>query len=261
MRVLEQHLGVRLFARSGRGVVLTEAGARLRDFARTSLRDFDELRQSLALGSAAPRVLRLASVSVFGRYVLFPHLRKSNRFVELRFPTQDEVLQRVASGAVDAGFIYEPRVRSALSMTAVATEELVLVTPARGENAVDRVALADVVAKPFVTWDEYEYVFGRWFQSAFGKQPPGALQVVAHFEEMEEVLAWVADGHGISIVPRDCAAGSEVVQHLRLRSARRRCTNEIFAVWRADRQRDDVMTLLRELSADTPRRRRTSRYS
>ena len=244
MRTLEAALGVALFDRIGRGVALTEAGMRLREFARTSLHDFSQLRRALLEGVPIDRPLRIASVSVFGRYVLFPILSKDAN-VELRFPTQDEVLMQVAGGAVDVGFIYEPRVRSALTATGVWTEELVLVAPRTGPNAIRTMSFAKLIAMPFVTWDEYEYVFGRWFASAFDKQP-GPLRSVAHFEELEEVLGWVAAGKGVSIAPRDCVQGA-VAKHIAIRGARRRCTNEIHAVWRADRPRNEVADLVRRL--------------
>jgi DNA-binding transcriptional LysR family regulator len=245
MRALEQQLGVRLFSRAGRGVVLTDAGAQLRELAKAALRDFHDLRQALLTGKAQPRVLRIASVSAFGRYVLFPVLERrwKDARIELRFPTQEEVLRQVEAGIADIGFVYEARVRSSLRIERAATEELVLVTPARGAHALQQLAFKTLVRTPFVTWDEYEYVFGRWFDAVFGNQP-GELRSAAHFEEMEEVLAWVAGGNGVSIVPRDCIRGK-----VNVLSGRRRCTNELFAVWRPDREREDVLALVNDLRA------------
>src|SRR4029077_5045373 len=81
---------------------------------------------------------------------------------------------------------------------------------------------------PFASYDEHEYVFGRWFEAVFDK-PPRALDTPYHFEELEEVVATVAAGRAWSIVPSHCATRGVAV----LRHPRHRVHNVIYAVQRA----------------------------
>lgn len=48
IKLLEEDLGVRLFDRIGRGIVLTEAGEKLRDYSRRMLQMSDEIRNELS---------------------------------------------------------------------------------------------------------------------------------------------------------------------------------------------------------------------
>src|SRR5438874_3660847 len=72
---LEQQLGARLFDRTTRRLSLTHAGVRLLDLCERFFGDFGRLAAGLRDPSASPPdPLRIASVSGFGRYVLFPIL-------------------------------------------------------------------------------------------------------------------------------------------------------------------------------------------
>lgn len=70
MRQLEQWLGVPLFERSGRKLVLTRAGTSVRAWCRDAFAGLDELRAALHSGEMERVSLKLASGSSFGRYVL-----------------------------------------------------------------------------------------------------------------------------------------------------------------------------------------------
>lgn len=60
IKTLEKDLGVHLFERTGKKVLLTEAGRRLVPLARSITRQMDESRGSF---SPSPRALRVISVS------------------------------------------------------------------------------------------------------------------------------------------------------------------------------------------------------
>jgi len=126
-------------------------------------------------------------------------------------------------------------VSSWLTTTAVWREELVLLAP-RGTTARRLPRTVDGFADlTFVTYDEHEYVFGKWFETLFGRQPR-SLHSAYHFEELEEVVSTVAAGRGWSIVPDHCAARATaegravVVRHPR---RNRRVRNLIYVVTRA----------------------------
>jgi len=130
IRMLEQVLKVPLFERTPRGVVLTEAGEMLRDYCSRSLSDLSALRAQLQSGEMRARgTLKIASVSGFGRYVLFPLLAAefADVRVELRYPTQDDVIRFVAAGICDLGVIYESKTSSLFDCSPLTSEELVLI--------------------------------------------------------------------------------------------------------------------------------------
>lgn len=218
IRQLEQQLSTRLFDRTTKTLVRTPAGDRLFELCE---RFFGELAQ---FATARPPPLRIASVSAFGRYVLFPVLQRLDQPYSLHFPTGDAVLASLYAGTTDLGFVYRPLVSNRLHVTQVADEELVVIAPPRTRAL--PTSVDDFATIPFVTYDEHEYVFGRWFDAVFHRQP-SSLTTANHFEELEEVVASVAGGHGWSIIPASAARHTKIMRH-----PRHRVTNAIYAVTR-----------------------------
>lgn len=246
---LEEQLGASLFDRTTRRLTLTAAGVRLLDVCERFFGDFARYAAELRdPASVVASPVRIASVSSFGRYVLFPILERLSALrYSLRFPTADQVFASLHDGSCDVGFVYLPVVSSRLVTADIWEEELVLIVPARGAprrlpRSVD--AFADI---PFVTYDESEYVFGKWFETTF-RHRPSALQSAYHFEELEEVVATVAAGRGWSIVPDHCATHEKRVRVLR--HPRERTRNRIYAVTRAGaREHPAVTTITQALRA------------
>jgi DNA-binding transcriptional LysR family regulator len=217
LRRFEREVGIRLTERVGRSLRLTPKGREIFDVVGRALSDID--RACADIGSDAPVVspLRLGAVTGFGRYrlvpALLPRLPLEQRLV-LRTDSQDVLLDALGRGEIDLALTYRPVVAAPFESLAVADEELVLVGAAG-------TAAAAAGRLPFVTYDEYEYVFGRWFAEIVGSQPP-FLRRHDHFEELEEALASVAAGRGATIAPADaCRAFG-------LETAAPACRNGIF---------------------------------
>jgi LysR family transcriptional regulator, cyn operon transcriptional activator len=229
IRQLEQQLGATLFDRSTRNLTTTPAGAALLAMCERFFGEFERLAAMLREPAAfAPEPLRIASVSGFGRYVLFPILAGMPALqYSLRYPTADQVFASLHEGTCDVGFVYLPIVTSRFLTTVVWREELVLLAPARSRFPATVDAFTELA---FVTYDESEYVFGKWFETLYGRQPR-SLRSAYHFEELEEVVSTVAAGRGWSIVPADCARATKGTVILRHR--RRRVRNLIYQVTRA----------------------------
>ncbi|WP_394828532.1 LysR family transcriptional regulator [Pendulispora albinea] len=229
LRRLEEELGQPLFVRRAARVVATPLADELYRLVRGFARDVATLRKGEGL---APAGLDLAAVSAFGRYVLFPILLGKafeRRPVTLRFPELDEVLRRVRGGQVDAGFVYRAPVDAHLSVEPVYEETLDLLagpTWARRLRSID--AFQDI---PLITYDDGDYVVGRWFGHHFGRRAP-RWSSVSHFEEVEEVVASVAKGRGVAILPGFCARAMPGKVRI-VRWGRPPLRNTVFAVRRA----------------------------
>lgn len=242
VRRLEELLGVRLLERTGRRLVLTPEGKRFRAFVEGVFADLARARSECAGYGAEP--LRLGSASGFGRYVLLPALHRlqdeegrDRVRVRLEYEAADVVLDRLEAGEYEAAFVYKRRVSSGLDYAVVYAEELVLVgspelcSEVRSRGP-ERLEVLERV--PFVTYEECDYVFGRWFDAVFGAQP-SRLVSHAHFTELEEVLDFVSRGVGFSVVPRDsaveaCARGAVEILYA---GSGEGCYNEVFLVTRA----------------------------
>lgn len=257
---LEREVGAALLERAGRRMILTPAGRELRAFCVRYFAELEELTARLA-GRPLPArdPVRIAAVSGFGRYVFFPVLC-SEPFrdlpVELLYPTADEVFERVERGEADIGVVYVPKVSSYLDVREVCREELVLIAPAGGAPTRPPADPADLEPLPFVTYIESDYVFGAWFEHHFGRRP-ARIRSVSHFEELEEVVAMVALGRGLSVVPLDCAGEALDAGRVRVvHPGGEPCLNAVHAVTRSGAVvREEVRALIEAVAARGARRR------
>lgn len=101
---------------------------------------------------------------------------------------------------------------------------------------------------PFVTYEEFDYVFFRWFESQ--QLPlPARWRRSDHFDELEEALESVAQGRGWSVVPLDAALGSAYRSRVRVHRWGRPCLNVVHLIGREQELRSEDAGLLRAASA------------
>jgi DNA-binding transcriptional LysR family regulator len=251
IKQLEQWIGAPLFERSGRKVLPTALGERLAGICGGFMGELTALKTAAHGGEGAERpVLRIATGSSFGRYVLMPLLQApafARAVVDVRFGSDEQVWQAVANGRADAGFAYTVGPSNVLAYELVYTYPLVLIAPYA--RTVPREPASWIADSPFITYDDCEPTFGRWFETNLGGMPR-QLRTMGHCTEIEEAVALVAAGRGLSIVP-----GHTLTAALRARTVRDvslhgrpATTDTVFHVMRAGSFQDPALAaLLREL--------------
>ncbi|WNG33256.1 LysR family transcriptional regulator [Archangium minus] len=227
LRRLEETLGAPLFERRSARLVPTPVADRLFQFLGGFARDL----QAVLQGEDEGRPLEIAAVSGFGRYVLFPRVLESERLrraLTLRYPSAEGVFRQVLEGQVDVGFSFQATVHPGLVLEPVYEEKLVLVAgPAWARRLRVQADFQDV---PLVTYDEGDYVVGRWLGHHFGRRHPRWYST-AHFEELEEVLELVARGQGVAVVPDFCIPQGRSLRVVGWGKAA--LTNTVYVVQRA----------------------------
>ncbi len=133
IQTLENSLGVRLFDRSKRGCTLTEAGRRFMGPAQTMLRGWDDAQHEVSLPARFT-----ASVSLGGQYALWADTLvgwleevraiHSNLAIRAVSASPTRLSRKLAEGAVDMAFLYDPVFRDGISTEEVFGDRLVLVT-------------------------------------------------------------------------------------------------------------------------------------
>jgi DNA-binding transcriptional LysR family regulator len=247
IKQLEQWIGAPLFERTGRRVLPTALGERLAGICGGFLGELTALKIAAhgSEGSERP-VLRIATGSSFGRYVLTPLLQApefERAVVELRFGTDEQVWQAVANGRADAGFAYTVGPSNVLAYELVYSYPLVLVSA--HDRPVPRDPAAWIADHPFITYDDCEPTFGRWFENNLGGMPR-QLRTTGHCTEIEETLALVAAGRGLSIVPGHtltAALRAKKVRAIHLRG-KPSTTDTVFHVARAGSFQDPALASL-----------------
>ena len=148
VKTLEQHLGVPLFERKGRQVLLTEAGVRLLPHARRIMEEIADARARVAeLSSGALGNLRIGSSTTIGTAILpsilYEFSRKNPQIrTSLSILNSHRIVFDLKTSEIDIGFIEGDLTR----------------TEAQGVRrsflAQDRLVLVDSRDKPYVAGDE-----------------------------------------------------------------------------------------------------------
>jgi LysR family transcriptional regulator for metE and metH len=206
LRDIEDRLGAMLFQRAGKRLVLTHAGERLLDSARTILARLDETEETIrTLGKAPGGVLRFATECHTCFYWLPPLLvafRERFPSMELRIEVEasHHPIEHVLEGAIDLALMCTPVRDRRLAMRPVFRDQVVVVASPRHRLAGRRrVALTDLHAETF-------YIFPPRHESLFLNQvliPAGA--VPARVEEVkltEAITELVKANLGVSALAR-----------------------------------------------------------
>lgn len=206
IKQLETRLGVALFMRRGRSVVPTEEGRLLIGYAERLLRLADEaesaLRTGLLLGTL--RIGSLESTAGSRLPGLLARYNKANPAVriELVTGTTAALISRLARHDVEAAFVSEPFHAPGLAAQPVFTEELVLIAGPQARSLRSLVETGNVTLIAFASGCSYRRLLEQW-QGEQGIGVSGVLE----FASYPAIVACVAAGTGVAIVPRSVLAG------------------------------------------------------
>ena len=201
VKQLEDRLGTKLFLRRGGRLTLSPQGRLLLDYADRLLHLSSEAEAALRDGRPAG-LLRLGALestaavrlpAVLSRYhAAYPDVR-----VELVTGTSGDLVARVLAQEVDAAFVAEPFAATGLEVEPAFAEELVVITPRDfGRVAAARdIGHATLIA--FATGCSYRRRLEAWLGA--GRVVPGR---VMEFSSYHAIVACVAAGSGVAVVPR-----------------------------------------------------------
>ncbi|NVZ63004.1 LysR family transcriptional regulator [Pseudomonas gingeri] len=203
MRVLEQHLGVRLFDRSGRAAVLNAAGRHALPLAEQIL----ALYGAMALPTAAAEwqgELRIGAIATVQTGLLpqaLPRFRQAAPRVDLKLVpgVSLNLLSQVDAGELDLALLIKPPFELPKELLAIllAREAFVLIAPLQlaGDDPLQLLA-----EQPFVRYDRGS--FGGRLVSQFLREQRIQVRDVLELDEIEAIARMVECGLGVSLVPR-----------------------------------------------------------
>jgi DNA-binding transcriptional LysR family regulator len=224
LSTLERDVGTPLLERSARSVRLTEAGRVLAEHAGPVLASLTEAERAVRdVAEVRGGTVRVSAFATAGTSFTIPALtafRRRYPGVELQFTEleSDEALPRVRAGEIDLAVTHDyaplsrPNLRG-LTQRSLYREPLLLAVPRRMLPAEPGpVSLADFAGADWVA-----ALTSTGFQAATemacraaGFEPRISIRV--HSYQM--VLAMVAAGFGVSLVPRLAAAGQRGLSYL-----------------------------------------------
>ncbi len=232
IKQLEGRLGVALFRKQGRGIVLTREGELLLSYAQRLFRLADEAESELRNGIPTGG-FRIGSLESTAGSRLPPVLSKYHRqfpgvVVELVTGTTCSLIKRVRDYEIEAAFVSEPFDAHELTSVPVFDEELVLIT-SKGIPEVRRAScLQGMTLVAFADGCSYRRRINEWLDAS-DVIPSRTLELASY----QAMIACVAAGTGFALAPRSLLAAlrvtKDVAQHELPARIRRNRTHLIWA--------------------------------
>jgi DNA-binding transcriptional LysR family regulator len=232
---LEESLGVPLFHRSGRRLLITAEGTRLLDYADRLLQLADEAQASVRSEQTPSGTLTIGSMETTAAARLpqvLAAFHKQHPQVDLVLETAptDQLLQGVLQHRLDVALVAAPVDRPELVQQEVFEEELVLLTdyahaPVHGPRDVRNKALLT-----FRTGCAYRRRLEQWFAEG----GVGTTRI-SEFGTYEAIIGCVAAGMGVALMPKEVLKQRKLAQSIQCHELPPRIALvKTMLVWRAD---------------------------
>lgn len=222
VRLLETDLRVTLLQRTGRGVLLTEAGKRLYDHAIGILQLVAHAREDLSANrdEATGRIV-IGLPPSMGRMLTLPlvdafkqHLPKARLAIVEGLSAH--IVEWISTGRVDLGLVHNPDANPAIETLHVLDEPLCLVSAARGAaRKQPPMPLAELATLPLVL-PEHSHAIRKLLetQAALGGLK---LNIAYEVSSVSAILELVRSGHGHAVLAPSAIAASGQAAAFRMR--------------------------------------------
>ncbi len=212
---LESQLGVPLFLRVKKTVILTEAGKKLRDHIERYLDEIERLKESLAHETLDLK--GKVSYAMPSSCLMSPHFglllearRKKCPMVDLGVTIcpSDHVFEKLLGNEIDFGFVTKHTHDADIKFKMFCPEEYILVGG-------DRSDLQDVSPKTlkgmrFLAYPGVEVLFDYWLGHHFPKSRDitwQSLNVVGEINSLSGVIEMIGSKMGVTVIPKHCVDG------------------------------------------------------
>jgi len=219
---LERELGVALFARTGRGVVLTAAGEAFVGAARSALRAFDtvvpEVEAVVGLTAGHLDLVALPTLALDPTAPLVGAFRRLHPGVTVRLAHPEgteDLLRAVRDGECELGITERPRRREGLVIVPLERQEVVMALPP-GSGAAESLGPRDLAGQPIVT--QPVGTSTRALLDEMLTRSGVAPTIAVETDQRELIIPLVQSGAGVALVPlpvAERARGTVEIRHFR----------------------------------------------
>lgn len=256
IKKLEETLGVRLFERSNKQVILTPSGVLMVERARRILQEVAAMKQ-IAEGARDPFAgeFRLGAFPTLAPYFLptiVPalHAAMPNLTLLLTEEKTPEILSLLAAGSMDAAFLALPVEEAGLESAPLFEEPFLLAVPATHPLARKKhVYLQDLAALPLLLLEDGHCLRDQALDVC--RLAGASEQREFRATSMETLRQMIAAGVGVTLMPAMAARADANVRYMPFKSDAP--TRRIGLVWRASHPRKTVMMKISELARSSSR--------
>lgn len=257
---LEDEVGTRLFHRSGRGMVLTDAGTALLQQADKLVEALRQTRQvAVELAAEGPSQIVIAAQPTLAQMTFGPlsqALRKRFPHARIRLAEAfgDQLVRWLQEGEIDAAILYVPAQARLMDYDLLLQEPLYCVLPPTAPRQGDTVGVTEVLDKPMVLPSTQHGL--RGLAEALAQRYARTLRLALECDGSTALIKkLVQAGHGCTILP--LAAVQDEVERGLLQAVRIDGTDVLRAVACATARNrppaaglSDIRVIVRQTVAD-----------
>ena len=208
VRALESHLGITLFDRSNKKVILTSEGEILLAHTEKLFQQYKEIEELFGqLHNLKMGKITIGATAVMGTYFLPGMIGRYNKRypgidIDVRMGNSHTIIGLLLEGRVDIGFAGRVNIDPRLECIPIHRENL-LVVSAPDNPLVNKqeVFPADLGNTPFI-WREKgtrtRELLKKWFQQSVGRDYPNKS---IELQNLEAAKRTVIEGYGVTITP------------------------------------------------------------
>ena len=219
IKKLEQQLATPLLIREGKSFDLTDAGKKLYQQGQAVLRSLNELAQSVRQDSPHQGVIRITSPGSIGLQ-LYPHLlhiqqQHPQLVIDYAFAPNQDIESKLSARQYDIGLMTELSKSEHIVSQQIASEPLVLVTPA----AIDQVDWPILLTLGFIAHPD-----GHYHAQLLLSQNYPQFEHVSQFphrgfvNQISLICEPVSCGLGFTVLPLHAAQGFRAQELIRIHS-------------------------------------------
>lgn len=216
----EAEIGAVLFARSTRGVVLTELGQRLLGHSERILGALDDAERDIRDAKGAPSgVVTLGATPSVNAVLLRPlidrfHALYPDVCIHVVEAFSGHIGEWILKGEVDVGLIYNPSETTDLKTERILREEMFLVCPPNEKVDADSLTFSDLARLNMILPRRRDGL--RAMIAEIEEREGVTLQVSLEIDSSSATLQLVSEGCGYSIMPHAFATEAERAGRVRL---------------------------------------------
>ncbi|MEE8228044.1 MAG: LysR substrate-binding domain-containing protein [Kiloniellales bacterium] len=202
IRILESHLGVKLFVRLHRALELTQAGEAFHAVVRESLESIARSTDTLQRAGQPAKVTVTATIAITSYWLTprLPKFRAEHPDAEIRIAVSDAPIDMAAEG-IDVGLRYgDGRWPGIKSVHLFDVNSFPVCSPGYVQNSPPIEAPADLVDHTLLNLDGTPHAMEdwNWWLAGSGVQPPASLHILG-FDSYANVIQAALDGQGIAL--------------------------------------------------------------
>lgn len=205
VRNLEEELGVQLFYRNGRGVILTEVGSRLFGRASRALEEIAEARDEALNSRTHPAIsVTIGLPPSVGRILVVPTTRQLREMfpnIKLHFieGLTNTLIEWLDAGRLDVAILYKGRATAGLQSETLLEENLSLIGPTGEVKLGSQTPASKLGEFPLILPSRTHRL--RQLTDSMALQQRIQLDVRIEADSLEPILALVIAGYGYTVLP------------------------------------------------------------